>query len=948
MPTKKIQLRGISRTPSDRMSADGGLAESIGFETDMQELAVNVPATDVTTELGLKDEVQGAEVVYIHKTNDYCNYIAKNASGVGQIDGNGFHAFYMFETGESLKEIKSVGNTLILLMANTNDETHVTQRMQYVLYKDENYIDLGDEIPEPRIDVKTQTLPDEGYYSGMFARNAICAKDTIDGDDVLHYLQYNCSNSQIKNAKYGGETGGLGYNVLSAHTEMADLLRENISSAVISNLSDGALSFPIYLRYALKLYDGSYARHSAPILLDPNSFRVQDILPYLAFSWEYQDRRSVWYASASALNVFNPYKPLFSINNSLLLDDWKDIVSDVVVFATPQIELFSLELDHIQDGSPYGGTPTGESNLYVHNLTEEEITNKILESSLFYKIREWGIDEYVNLDGPQYEIEYFNPEQYGTDYPYYIDNFDYLEAFDSAMVTKERLSDDNGTNNKLLPNHLAVYNKRVIAAGADFLLYDGPYNLPSIYRYLNYEGCMIQYRIRTAGGVLNVIRQYASPCHPGPFLFYPDARCFEAVIYKVEYVEQNNYGIQTVTVPMKEHPYLNGSYYFKGFGKGTSTDCYSSDWYSEYEHTHMSYERVEDLWAAVRSEENNKENKANVLFQTDALNMFLFPAQQSFQGMLNDVAVITKPLSTGQFGYSSLYIFTDIGLWTIQINADGSLGKVDTVSQDVALPGTVCQLDQAVVFTTKKGVMLLTGSDLRCISDRMHGRHYKLDTSIYTLLTTFFATEWGELAEMAHEDMPFMEYMAGARTAYDYVGRRLLFFKETNSLPYIYAYMIETDSWHKVVMPAGYEFKGVLNSYPDTYIAADKIEDNDRYAAVMCFSNARSQDDYTRYKGMIITRPIDLDEDDVRKVLNRLFVRGSYAKEAQENGVDIGSPVKMLLLGSADGLTWQKLRSFRGGSYKLFRLVLLCQLTQAERISYVEAEFETRYTGRLR
>ena len=36
---KQIQLRGISRSPSDRMTEDGGCAESLNVQLEQQELA---------------------------------------------------------------------------------------------------------------------------------------------------------------------------------------------------------------------------------------------------------------------------------------------------------------------------------------------------------------------------------------------------------------------------------------------------------------------------------------------------------------------------------------------------------------------------------------------------------------------------------------------------------------------------------------------------------------------------------------------------------------------------------------------------------------------------------------------------------------------------------------------------------------------------------------------
>ena len=73
MARQRIQLRGISRTPSDRMSADGGVAESINFRVDGNEYAPAAAARDITAaELGAAGEIRP---VFIHKTNSYRNYI---------------------------------------------------------------------------------------------------------------------------------------------------------------------------------------------------------------------------------------------------------------------------------------------------------------------------------------------------------------------------------------------------------------------------------------------------------------------------------------------------------------------------------------------------------------------------------------------------------------------------------------------------------------------------------------------------------------------------------------------------------------------------------------------------------------------------------------------------------------------------------------------------------
>ena len=60
----RIQLRGISRTPSDRLTTDGGCAESLNVSLDNTELAPAFVPDDVTGKLGLPDGLQ-AEKVFV-------------------------------------------------------------------------------------------------------------------------------------------------------------------------------------------------------------------------------------------------------------------------------------------------------------------------------------------------------------------------------------------------------------------------------------------------------------------------------------------------------------------------------------------------------------------------------------------------------------------------------------------------------------------------------------------------------------------------------------------------------------------------------------------------------------------------------------------------------------------------------------------------------------------
>ena len=79
MAFKRIQLRGISRTPSDRMSEDGGCAESLNFQIKESENIPFVAPRDVTDESGVHTS---GDILYIHHVEAGDKYILKEGQEI--------------------------------------------------------------------------------------------------------------------------------------------------------------------------------------------------------------------------------------------------------------------------------------------------------------------------------------------------------------------------------------------------------------------------------------------------------------------------------------------------------------------------------------------------------------------------------------------------------------------------------------------------------------------------------------------------------------------------------------------------------------------------------------------------------------------------------------------------------------------------------------------------
>ena len=68
-------------------------------------------------------------------------------------------------------------------------------------------------------------------------------------------------------------------------------------------------------------------------------------------------------------------------------------------------------------------------------------------------------------------------------------------------------------------------------------------------------------------------------------------------------------------------------------------------------------------------------------------------------------------------------------------------------------------------------------------------------------------SQWASVSYPARDGDTFMAFARGARPAYDSNGARIIFFHPEKA--YQYAYMLETDTWHKIA--SGIDGATVLN-----------------------------------------------------------------------------------------------------------------------------------------
>lgn len=901
---KQIQLRGISHRPSDRLTADGGLEDCIDLRLEEEEHASAKAPENVTDTLAPGLSETGIDVTYIHKTNSYTNYI-----GVLESGGHKYLCAYMYDEtlatwgsqqilqlpgDEYPKDITSVGNIVI---ATASGESI------YLLYKDGAYEYLGDRIPEPKVFiyasplVSTATKTTSIWMSNKYPALANAYKTATPlqfWEDVLGYVGQ--SGTQIiteANAFY---------------EEVCESIWAGVDAERIARIPSGTFLYPTLARYALRLFDGSYVYQSSLILLAGGTENTNQQVSCNMIVVETQGSgTSVTWRMNDTFS--NPYTASVNVATDATLEKWKDIIDSLDIFLSTDIMVpkHGAKAATATDSGSHGPDVTYNDILLSFEgemaVPREGFERQIEEKGNFYRVASIPWD---SVSGAAIELE-----------PHMQDDLVVLPRLQESFP--HAISGLDG---------LRAYNNRLLLAGDRVTLSKG-YQAPNAWQILappsgGVDMATAIFFIRLGNGVEKCVYAYTDvytggESHVRAFISYPDSRCYKA--YYFHRTSGGNYYL--FVLPMKEHPLLNCAYGFWGLDSILGTDdAYSGDDREDSGDVH-----------GYGITENKAYEEANRIRISDESKPFSFSLGQQFEfsSKVIDAVPITIPLSTGQAGQFDIYTFTEDGIWFVKINDEGGFASAHPLSRDVAYPGTVAQLDQAIVFVSEQGVMLLSGSQTSLLSPYMDGPRFDLESVLpggSTIRAALSVGGWGNLIDISLDTTDFREFIDGCRPLYDYENRRILFLNPEEN--YAYEYALDSQTWHRLSIPG--TFVRTLNGYPKALAIMDgEIFDwsvRYKYNAPSLLSR----------KGIILTRSMDLGDPDIRKVVHDLRIRGTFNR----------GDIKYLMFGSSDGIHWQRLLTKGGGSYNLFRFLILANLAPGERISWIDVDYERRFANKLR
>lgn len=913
---KEINYTGCTASPSDYRSPDGDLALALNLIPEDGALR---PLGPPRVEMRLHE---GHHPLLIHSVQGQENLIILTGDRDGDF-GLSWIERHTSETTEGatpidiqiplsqLRDISIVGNTLAVATGSG---------VFYILWKDDSYRFLGDRPPFVPVSF------------GVYQKASLTQTNTATYNDVPAAI---CSRYADQSAGSGASrphgTGSPEDNAFwrQVSDQAIGLLLGNVAEKVTSC---GYVYQPFYIRYAFRLYDGSYSWQSAPVLM-----LVSTHSPVIHVTITTGSGNTM--TVACQLDI--PYFAIsYRISGDLdALAQWSDIVTGLDVFISSPIYTYKQDgaagppmaryhlYDNIYEGGGHRGRPaadTGEGSVNVltghygtsvsgpytdrfisvskysmQDLvwaleTPDNFNDKIQHEYLFYKVASFDISELQQSDS--------------------MESLPLIKADLSDISTLETLPDDYNSHATIIPSSLYTYNQRLVMAGISIkppkpfpmsamaqaatmsaealaALSPGSHEIIRVFTRVNGRRCVSQ-------SIRDTWLYPFDECFPR-FIYHPDASA-----YRMEITGSDG---KFYSLPLKPHPYLSGAYWFGGLGEEPTGITDDSD--------------------DTTAESGIVGSKVYI---SEVNNPFFFPLTGIVTvpaGRILAICSAAKALSQGQFGQFPLYAFTDEGIWALELSSTGTISARQPITRDICSdPAAITQLDSAVLFPSDRGIMLISGSQTQCITDTLGSPGYFSFTSLPGLCERF--------PQFPYPDCRFADYIRHCRMAYDYICQRIILFNPSKA--YAYVYSLKSKLWGMQQC----SLSSAINSYPGALAIAKVDEEN--YLVDLSRSDAEA------VPCLLVTRPLKLGAPDVLKTVTATVQRGILPRGKEDAATILyGSRdyVSWHLIGSSRGLS---LRSFRGTPYKAFRIVSVATLTKGESMAGCSLDVVPRLTNRLR
>lgn len=686
-------------------------------------------------------------LLYIHKGNGYENWISYDGSTI-------YYEAYRYGDDTTVRP----------MYANDNDPSAIGVPIYTIKSRILSCTSVGNTLV-----IATQS---EGIL--YFLCSLSDSGDTytytqvsIDEDDITVKI------NQTDTGRYGSVDIAFPYDVIEVGSKYVASKGETPDGVIYQKMAElksvGEIQNASLIRWAVRMYDGTYILHSAPILFICRS----PVLISGSMDNEYKDRH------VQALFGYYRIKVDIAIPRPLKNSDiYKGI--DVFMAEVPyydDTDTYKNNLYLVEAGINYifGGDP-----FYTDDT---KLRERIVETSNFYRIAQYDFNS-----------DKFNDSGQLTDYP---DLSDILPN----LVQQPRLSDDDYTHNTLLAENMFNYNSKIHISGVGQQLYKG-YPVEMFISYAGSTVDVIKYisktYIKTESGNSVVVRDQDIPNGGNllllsPYISYPDSRAYRMDL-SISYRETGESGTKNIytfntSFDLTPHDFLNLAYYLPT-GQINPIEVIGTE--------------QSDLPVAPQPS-NDIESTPNKIKVSATDNPFIFPVEQTYtigNGKIIGMAAATPALSQGQYGQFPLYVFTDEGIYMMQVGSGEVVyTNVFPVSRDVCdNPDSILSLDNAVMFSSNNKIFILSGYSAKPISDPLEAEYIPNPGNL--------SNPYGNIIS------PYTKY------AYNYQFAEIIVTPENSHISLIYD--LNHKIWReRILIPNDYTIAQFVHSYPVAYAIDD-------------------------------------------------------------------------------------------------------------------------------
>ena len=716
---QRISIAGISQNLPPALSPDG---ESSNLSNLRCDNGVWRPVGNPKLLYTPSDPAR--KPVYIHVNESYKHYLTYDGTRLYHeaTERNGTISPMQNPTGfelANLQHLESVGNTLIAFTADS---------ICYFLYIEGKYKKLGSrpDFPEISFCVRSQKEQREDWGDYTLTKR-------LNGKDISQLSADD--KTAFANSVYG-----------AYHRAKEKLLKA------------GYISFPILVRYALRLYDDSYIYPSPPVLAAP-----KEILPFnkKIFCNYASSGDSITRFSSGTFRLSG--EKVLYIPQKINLSEWSDIVKGVDIF-------FSRELPVVKEENTLENLGFSDENgssqlvFSLQTLSTEEQKESVLNETLFYKVASIDID---TLKSNEHRLN-------ALPYTCSLDN----------LVHQRLFPLDNFSLHSLRAKESYVYNGRLHLGNITVRYFSG--YPPTVFDILQdrYHGtdipspeifsATVQVTLKSTTRLSHLITRTATDIGSlSPYISYPDSR---AVAMRIYGYDSNGKLTHYKELPLKASSNENMAYYIQ-------------DNLSPIE---LEPAKISDVLPLEMHTEEYSPTKLRV---SAAYNPFRFPQENTYtisSGAILGMAAATAALSQGQYGEFPLYVFTSDGIWALQQgNGDVVYADQHPVNREVALsPEHIVSIDDAVLYLSEQGLMALQGAEVSLLSAPFEG-----------------APDL-PLSQGFDDPAPLETFVKNAVVGYNYTEKELLFLN--TDYDYMRVFDLRTLQWSVRTN----RYSGFLTLYP--------------------------------------------------------------------------------------------------------------------------------------